>query len=61
LYLFFTHCKDFKNYQDWAKNSNPTRWVEVEEYGQKIDGKNMLHCMRLIDMSFEIAGGMELM
>jgi len=51
------HCKDYKKYQDWLEDRNPQRWVDVENHGQKIDGKNMLHCMRLIDMSVEIAEG----
>jgi hypothetical protein len=51
------HCKDYNKYQNWLKNRNLARWVDVEEHGQKIDGKNMLHCMRLIDMSIEIAEG----
>jgi len=54
---YTTHCKDFNKYQDWLENRNLQRWVDVENHGQKIDGKNMLHCMRLIDMSVEIAEG----
>ena len=56
------HCKRYNKYQNWLKTRNDKRWVEIEEHGQKvdgqkIDGKNMLHCMRLIDMSVEIAEG----
>lgn len=51
------HCKDYNKYQSWLKTRNMARWVDVQEHGQKIDGKNMLHCMRLIDMSIEIAQG----
>jgi hypothetical protein len=51
------HCKDYNKYQNWLKARNMTRWVDVQEHGQKIDGKNMLHCMRLIDMALEIAQG----
>jgi len=51
------HCKDYSKYQNWLKTRNMQRWVDVESHGQKIDGKNMLHCMRLIDMSIEIAEG----
>lgn len=51
------HCKDYNKYQSWLKTRNMARWVDVQEHGQKIDGKNMLHCMRLIDMSLEIAEG----
>jgi len=51
------HCKDYKSYQDWLENRNEARWVDVKSHGQKIDGKNMMHCKRLISMSKEIAEG----
>lgn len=50
-------CKLYKEYQDWLKNRNTARWTDVKAHGQQIDGKNMLHCKRLIDMSLEIAQG----
>ena len=51
------HCKDYKEYQEWLENRNEARYVETQEHGQKIDGKNMMHCMRLIRMSQEIGSG----
>jgi hypothetical protein len=51
------HCKDFKSYQEWLENRNESRWVDVKSHGQKIDGKNMMHCMRLIQMAREIGEG----
>jgi predicted nucleotidyltransferase len=51
------HCKDFKEYQEWLDKRNVTRYVEVQGHGQKIDGKNMMHCMRLINMATEIGEG----
>jgi predicted nucleotidyltransferase len=51
------HCKDYNSYQVWLKERNETRWVDVQSHGQKIDGKNMMHCRRLIDMANEIARG----
>lgn len=51
------HCKDFKEYQEWLLNRNEARYVETQEHGQKIDGKNMMHCMRLINMATEIGEG----
>ena len=49
------HCNDYKSYQTWLEQRNEARWVDVQSHGQKIDGKNMMHCMRLIQMSREIA------
>lgn len=51
------HCKDYKRYQDWLVNRNETRWVEIKGHGQQIDGKNMMHFMRLVIIGREIAQG----
>lgn len=51
------HCKDYKEYQEWLDNRNEARYVETQEHGQRIDGKNMMHCMRLIRMATEIGEG----
>jgi predicted nucleotidyltransferase len=51
------HCNDYKSYQTWLEQRNESRWVDVKSHGQKIDGKNMLHCKRLIEMAKEIAKG----
>lgn len=52
---YSTHCKDYREYQAWLKNRNTQRYVDIEGHGQKIDGKNLLHCRRLIDCGLEIA------
>lgn len=52
---YVKHCKDYKSYQDWLKNRNTQRYVDIAEHGQKIDGKNLLHCYRLIETGIEIA------
>lgn len=49
------HCKDFKEYKDWLANRNTQRYVDTVNHGQKIDGKNMMHCRRLLEMAVEIA------
>jgi predicted nucleotidyltransferase len=55
------HCKDYKSYQTWLKERNEARWVDVHSHGQKIDGKNMMHCVRLMQMAREIAEGKGIM
>lgn len=52
---FQSHCREFNSYQTWLKERNETRYVDVKNHGQMIDGKNMLHCIRLIEMAKEIA------
>lgn len=49
------HCKDYLSYQKWLKERNTQRYVDVEEHGQRIDGKNLLHCVRLLETGIEIA------
>lgn len=49
------HCKDYGEYTTWLENRNTTRYVDTVEHGQKIDGKNLMHCRRLLDMAAEIA------
>lgn len=51
------HCKDFKSYQVWLDERNTARWVDVKSHGQQIDGKNMMHCVRLMGMAREIGEG----
>jgi predicted nucleotidyltransferase len=51
------HCNDYKSYETWLSQRNEQRWVDVESHAQKIDGKNMMHCRRLMDMAREIAEG----
>lgn len=49
------HCKDFKEYQEWLNNRNTQRYVDTIKHGQQIDGKNLMHCVRLLEMAKEIA------
>lgn len=52
---FTIHCRDFQQYQTWLKERNENRFIDTKTHGQKIDGKNLLHCRRLIDVAIEIA------
>lgn len=49
------HCKDYREYETWLENRNTQRYVDIKGHNQKIDGKNLLHCRRLLDMAMEIA------
>lgn len=51
---YSSHCKEHREYQEWLKNRNTQRYVDVESHGQKIDGKNISHCVRLLDTAIEI-------
>lgn len=52
---YIKHCKDYNQYTEWLNNRNTDRYVDVKGHGQQIDGKNLLHCRRLLDMAIEIA------
>lgn len=49
------HCKDYREYTTWLENRNTQRYVDLKGHNQQIDGKNLLHCRRLLDMAIEIA------
>lgn len=51
------HCKKYLEYQEWLKNRNTQRYVDNVGHGQKVDSKNLLHVVRLLDMGIEIAQG----
>lgn len=51
---FQAHCREYNQYQIWLKERNESRYVDVQNHGQKIDGKNLMHCYRLMDMAEEI-------
>lgn len=52
---YSTHCKDYRDYETWLAERNPQRYVDIKGHNQQIDGKNLLHCRRLLDMAMEIA------
>ena len=54
---YTAHCDDYNDYVNWLETRNTQRWVDNEKHNQKIDGKNMMHCSRLIRMAIEIAEG----
>lgn len=54
---YIKHCDDYKSYVDWLERTNKQRLIAVKGHNQKIDGKNMLHCRRLIEMALEISRG----
>lgn len=53
------HCKEYKSYQQWLEERNTQRYVDVESHKQKgdngkIDSKNLLHVVRLIEIAKDI-------
>ena len=62
-YVFYSdesyshHCDDYYSYEKWLKERNESRFTDVKGHNQKIDGKNLLHLVRLLEMAQEIADG----
>lgn len=52
---YSVHCKDYREYVEWLGTRNINRYVDTVKHGQKIDGKNLMHCIRLVEMAQEIA------
>lgn len=51
---YSTHCKEYREYEDWLKNRNENRVATNKKHGQQLDGKNLLHLVRLIMTAQEI-------
>lgn len=50
-----THCKEHKEYWEWVNNRNPNRYNDTAKHGKGYDGKNLMHCLRLLDTAIDIA------
>lgn len=54
---YSTSCKDYREYQEWLEKRNDARYNTNMEHGKGYDSKNMMHCMRLLNMAEDIALG----
>jgi len=52
---FISHCRKYKEYQEWVKKRNPVRYAS--NLNKNYDSKNIMHCFRLIHMCKEILLG----
>lgn len=49
---FQCHCKEYREYHKWVEERNPQRYQENTK--ADYDLKNMMHCVRLLEMSLDI-------
>ncbi|MEZ5041484.1 MAG: nucleotidyltransferase domain-containing protein [Saprospiraceae bacterium] len=49
------YCKNYRQYWDWVKQRNETRYEGTMKHGKQYDAKNMMHTFRLLHMAEEIA------
>lgn len=54
---YVCYCKEYKEYWEWVEKRNPVRYNDNISHNQNYDGKNMLHCNRLLDMAIEVGEG----
>lgn len=54
---YSVHCKEHQEYLAWVKKRNPHRYADNANHGKGFDGKNMMHCLRMLDMAIEILNG----
>lgn len=51
---FNLYKKEYESYNIWLKERNESRYVDFKQHGQMYDGKNLLHCRRLLDTAIEL-------
>lgn len=54
---FSQYCREYREYWEWVERRNPHRYAENVKHGKGYDGKNLMHCHRLLDMCLEIGRG----
>lgn len=54
---YSTHCKDFREYEQWLEKRNPLRYQDNAKADNQYDTKNMSHCVRLLYTARDIALG----
>jgi hypothetical protein len=51
---YSTHCKKYLEFTTWLKERNPNRFKMNKDHGKNYDSKNLMHCMRLLEMVAEM-------
>lgn len=54
---YSVYCREYKEYWDWVGKRNPVRYNDNTKHGKGYDGKNLMHCLRMLDMAIEVAEG----
>ena len=54
---YSTHCKDYREYEQWLEKRNPLRYQDNAKANNEYDTKNISHCVRLLYTAKDIALG----
>jgi len=52
---YSSYCVDYKQYWEWVNKRNENRYKNNVKDGGVFDRKNLMHCVRLLDVAIEIA------
>ena len=52
---YSNYCKNYKEYWYWMEHRNESRYISIENHDKGYDGKNLMHCFRLLDMGIDAA------
>ncbi|WP_316839204.1 DNA polymerase beta superfamily protein [Pedobacter gandavensis] len=48
------YCKEFREYWDWVDKRNEDRYMDNKQHGKDYDAKNMMHTIRLLQVTEEL-------
>jgi hypothetical protein len=54
---YSVYCREYREYMEWKEKRNVKRFADNMLHGKGYDGKNMAHCLRLLETAQEIAEG----
>lgn len=54
------HCRDYKEYWEWVNKRNPERYKDNMKGEVGYDHKNMMHCVRLVEVAEDIINKQEI-
>ncbi len=57
---FKVHCKEWKQYWEWVEKRNKQRYIDNQKGNVGYDHKNIMHCVRLIEVAEDIVNKNEI-
>jgi predicted nucleotidyltransferase len=51
---YSVYCKAFREYWDWVDKRNEDRYLDNKQHGRGYDAKNMMHTIRLLQVTEEL-------
>lgn len=57
---YSVHCKQHKEYWEWVEKRNPERYKDNMKGNVGYDHKNMMHCVRLVEVAEDIVNKKEI-